>query len=375
MNTPDFNSFFLGDSSQFPTIEIDDLQDMFLDGDITDKENISPSPAVRSVIVIPPSSTSTSTSTLTLTSTLTSTSASNGPVPLLSSHSTSPSAVFKCSACPVTFKKKKTLTRHFKEIHSKKCLFMECPVKSCMYETKRLPDIHRHLRSSHPDEPSLKPTQIVKRWKVNPSYSSPSKGSTSASVIPTVVTSSSALPSAPGPSTVLTTFSAPGLSAAPTTLSAPSTAPILPAGSSSFPAPPSATSSSAATSSAASTCTSSSTQTHTGSLCGDDMESPYPLLSSTSFSDVMFSCQEQLNRFIPTSEDELSLFISNLENLQKRLHTTHQLAKKKQFQLSTPLLSKELSEITRKFQTERTNRQRADREIIKLRRQLNLLKN
>ena len=328
MNTPDFNSFFLGDSSQFPTIKTDDFQDMFLDEDITDKENISPSPAVRSVIVIPPSSTLTLTSTST--STLTSTSASTVPAPLLSSPSTSPSAVFKCSACPVTFKKRKNLTRHFKEFHSKKCLFMECKaVKICMYETKRLPDIHRHLRSSHPDEPSLKPTQIVKRWKVNLSCSSPSKASTSASGIPTIATSS-ALPSALG------------LSAAPTTLSAPSTAPVLPVVSSSFLAPPSTT-----TTSAASTRTLSSTQTHTGSLCGDDMESPYPSLSSSSFSDVMFSGQEQLNRFIPASEDELSLFISNLENLQKRLHTTSQLAKKKQFQLSTPLLSKEISEITR----------------------------
>ena len=165
---------------------------MLLSGEIANKEKISPSPGVRSVIMIQPQLPLQLQLCLFL---------------LLSSPSTS--AVFKCSACPVSFKKKKTLTRHWKEIQSTKCLFMECPVKDCTYETKRLPDIHRHLRSSHPGKSSLKPTQIIKRWKVNPSYSSPSTASSSATVLPTVVTPCSRPLSAPGLPTALTSLSAP----------------------------------------------------------------------------------------------------------------------------------------------------------------------
>ena len=142
---------------------------------------------------------------------------------------------------------------------------MECPVKGCTCETKRLPDIRCHLRSSHPGKSSLKPTQIINRWKVNPSYSSPSTASSSATVLPTVVTSCS------GP------ISAPGLPTALTSLSAPSSAPALPTVSSSSSAPPSVLSPplltvpappSATTPPAASNLTSSSSQANTNALCG-----------------------------------------------------------------------------------------------------------
>ena len=120
MNTPDFNSFFFGDSSsQFSTIETDDFQDMFLDGDVAHKENISPSPAVRSVIVIPPSSTSTSTSTVC-------------SFIIFTFHF----CCLQVQCLSSSLQEKKILTRHWKEIHSKKYLFMKCPVKSCTYGQK-----------------------------------------------------------------------------------------------------------------------------------------------------------------------------------------------------------------------------------------------
>ena len=104
MNTPDFNSFFFSDSSsQFPSIEIDDFQDMLLNGDIANKENISPSPGVRSVIMIQPQ--------LPLQLQLC--------LFLLLSSPPSTSAVFKCSACPVNFKKKDPLHEMF--IHGMPC--------------------------------------------------------------------------------------------------------------------------------------------------------------------------------------------------------------------------------------------------------------